>query len=190
MTTGRPTRVSLGGVALAVAAVSAGTAAGLVYVPVVGSYLGTLVGGFVAGLATEDRLTVASGIAAVLAGLGMLLAGTLPGNGLVDAVLALGSIDPVTLLVSVTLSFAVGAFGAHFGGDLRDGLTEPLEGPAPRRTGRVSTGSREPGTTTTAGTAEVDRDDADGADERATRDGAERPSADREAADLEPDGPE
>jgi len=49
------------------------------------------------------------------------------GNGVLAGVSALGSIAPATLLVSVLLSFTVGAFGAHFGDDLRDGLTDPVE---------------------------------------------------------------
>jgi len=128
-------RFSLVGFAVSLVTVGVGTAAGLAVVPVVGAYTGTLAGGFVAGLALEDRPTVEAGVAGILAALGILVAGTLVGSGIVAAVLALGAVDPVTLLVSAALSFAVGAFGAHFGDDLRDGLTEPVEEPASRSTG-------------------------------------------------------
>ncbi|PSP45885.1 hypothetical protein BRC69_04900 [Halobacteriales archaeon QH_6_66_25] len=96
--------------ALALVTVSLGTAAGLAFVPVVGTYFGTLAGAFVAGL-------------------GVLAAGPFVGSGIGAAVAGLAAVSPLTLLVSVALSFAVGAFGAHFGDDLRDGLTETVEEP-------------------------------------------------------------
>lgn len=134
-------RFSLLAFAVALVTVGAGTAAGLAFVPVAGTYLGILLGGFVSGLALEDRPVLEAGVAAVLAGLGVLLAGALPGNGLVAAVLAVASIPPTTLLVSVALSFAVGAFGGHFGNDLRDGLTDPVEASDPAPTVFESAGS-------------------------------------------------
>lgn len=128
--------------AVATVAVGVGTAAGLALVPLVGAYAGTLGGGFVAGLVREDRPLLEAGIAAVLAGLGVLVAGTLVGNGVVAAVRALASVGPVTLLVSAGLSAGVGVFGAHFGDDLRDGLTEPVEEPPSRRAAVGPTGTR------------------------------------------------
>jgi hypothetical protein len=129
VTDGSSSRFSLVGIAVAVVTVGLGAAAGLAIVPVVGSYLGMLLGGFVAGLAIEERPLLESGVAAVLASLGILAAGGLVGNGIVDALGALVSVGPLALLTSVVLGFAVGAFGAHFGDDLREGLTTPVEAP-------------------------------------------------------------
>lgn len=129
--TNRNPGFSLVAFAVALVTVSLGTAAGLAFVPVVGTYLGTLVGAFAAGLILERRPVLEGGVAGVLGGLGVLAAGPFVGNGVVAAITALGAIGPLTLLVSVVLSFAVGAFGAHFGDDLRDGLTEPIEEPSP-----------------------------------------------------------
>ncbi|EMA39121.1 YrzE family protein [Halobiforma nitratireducens] len=119
-------RTSLVGVVVAAMAVSIGTAAGLALVPVAGSFVGLFVGGFVAGMAIEDRPLLEAGVAGALANVGLLAASAGIGNGVVAAVAALGSIDPATLLVSIALGAAVGSFGAHFGDDLRDGLTEPV----------------------------------------------------------------
>jgi hypothetical protein len=127
VTDGGLSQFALVGFAVAVVTVGVGTAAGLALVPVVGSFLGMFLGGFVAGLAIEERPLLEAGVAAVLASLGILAAGAVIGNGVLAAVSALGSIAPATLLVSVLLSFTVGAFGAHFGDDLRDGLTDPVE---------------------------------------------------------------
>jgi len=126
---------SLAGFAVAVVTVGTGAAAGLALVPTVGSYLGMLLGAFVAGLAVEDHPLVESGVAATLAGLAILAAGSLIGNGPVAALSALASLPPTTLLTATVLSFAVGAFGAHLGDDLRDGLTTPVE---TRPTGRTT----------------------------------------------------
>lgn len=123
-------RFSLVAFALALVTVSLGTAAGLAFVPVVGTYVGTLAGAFVAGLAIENRPVLEGGVAGVIAGLGVLAAGPFVGSGIGAAVTGLAAVGPLTLLVSVALSFAVGAFGAHFGDDLRDGLTEPIGDPA------------------------------------------------------------
>lgn len=198
-------RVSLVALAVAVVTVGVGTAAGLAVVPTVGTYVGMLAGGFVAGLALEARPTVESGAAAALASVGVLVAGALPGTGVVDAVLSLTAVDPVTLLLSVVLAFAVGAFGGHFGDDLRDGLTEPLPDPSPtassqRVDSRSATAdadalasSDDERTTAAAGDPANDvpeaerRDSADGqgagADEAAVD--RERSSGDREEADFE-----
>jgi len=121
--------------ALALVTVSLGTVAGLAFVPVVGTYAGTLAGAFVAGLALERRPTLEGGVAGVIAGLGVLAAGPFVGSGIGAAVAGLAAVGPLTLLVSAVLSFGVGAFGAHFGDDLRDGLTEPVEAPASGSTG-------------------------------------------------------
>ena len=122
-------RFSLVAFALALVTVSLGTAAGLAFVPVVGTYFGTLAGAFVAGLAVEKRPVLEGGLAGVIAGLGVLAAGPFVGSGIGAAVAGLAAVGPLTLLVSVALSFAVGAFGAHFGDDLRDGLTETVKEP-------------------------------------------------------------
>ena len=125
---------SLAGFAVAVVAVGPGAAAGLALVPTAGSYLGMLLGAFVAGLAVEDHPLVESGVAAALASLGILAAGSLVGNGPIAALSTLASLPPTTLLTATVLSFAVGAFGAHLGDDLRDGLTTPVETPPTGRT--------------------------------------------------------
>ncbi len=119
--------------------VSLGVAAGLTLLPVAGSFVGMALGGFVAGLALEERPLVEAGTAATLASLGLLMMGPFIGNGIVAALFALSSIAPTTLLGSIGLSFAVGAFGAHFGDDLREGLTAPLEEPPARRRSQAST---------------------------------------------------
>jgi len=118
---------SLGGFAIAVVAVAIGAVAGLSLVPVAGSFLGVLVGGVVAGLVTEKRPLLEAGVAGSLASLGIVMAGGVIGNGATAGVAALGAVAPTTLLISVALSFAVGAFGAHFGDDLREGLTAPVD---------------------------------------------------------------
>ncbi|MEF8812748.1 MAG: hypothetical protein V5A55_02905 [Halovenus sp.] len=163
--------------AVAAVAVGVGTAAGLALVPVVGAYVGTLVGGFVAGLVREDRPLLEAGVAAVLAGLGILVAGTLVGNGVVAAVRALASVDPVTLLVSAGLSFGVGVFGAHFGDDLRDGLTEPVEEPPSRPAAVGSTGTQ-PRTTESSDAEQRNP-------ERADEGSADRRPGESESSDLE-----
>lgn len=127
MTDGRFWQFTLAGFAIAVSTVGVGTAAVLAFVPLVGSYLGMLAGGFVAGLAIERRPLPEAGVAAVLSNLGILLVGALDGNGVVAALSALVSLPPLSLATASVLSFAVGAFGAHFGDDLRDGLTTPVE---------------------------------------------------------------
>jgi len=127
VTGGGLTRFSLADFAVALVTVGLGTAVGLAAIPVVGSYLGMLAGGFVAGLALERRPMLESGLAAVLANLGILAAGSVIGSGVGAAVSALGAVGPAALASSVLLGFAVGAFGAHFGDDMREGLTEPVE---------------------------------------------------------------
>lgn len=138
MTGSRLVGFSLAGFAVAVVAVGTGAAVGLALVPAVGSYLGMLLGALVAGLAVEDRPLVEGGVAAALAGLGILAAGSLVGNGPVAALSTLVSLPVTTLLTAAVLSFATGAFGAHFGDDLRDGLTTPVE---TTPTGRTTPGT-------------------------------------------------
>lgn len=177
-------RFSLVALTVAVVTVGVGTALGLTFVPTVGSYLGMLAGGLVAGLAIEARPTVESGLAAVLASLGLLVAGGLPGAGVVDAVLSLTAVDPVTLLVSLALAFAVGAFGGHFGDDLRDGLTEPLPEPAPPASSeRVDdqSATTDPDALTSS---ERDRPAVDATDQPQGRDDPEE-SVDREETEFE-----
>lgn len=127
MTDGSTLQFSVVGFIVAVVAIGIGTAAGLAFVPVAGSYVGMVVGGLVAGLAVEKRPLIESGIAAVLANLGILFTGGMLGTGALGGLSALGSISLPALAVSILLSFAVGGFGGHFGHDIRDGLTEPVE---------------------------------------------------------------
>ena len=180
---------ALGVFVAALAAVSVGTAAGLAVVPVAGSYVGTALGAFLLGLALPDRPTLAAGIAGVLARLGVLTAGGAIGDGLLAGLAGLTAIQPVTLVVSLGLAFVVGALGAHFGDDLRDGLTEPLEEPSP--VGTTGTTSEPPRQSTEATADEQtpvsDRADeqtpvSDRADEQTTASGgADEPSGGRDA---------
>lgn len=130
VTRGGLSRFSPAGFVAAAVTVGVGTTAGLAAVPVAGSYLGMLLGGFVAGLAVEDRPVLEGGVAAVVATLGVLAAGGFVGSGVAGGVAALAAVAPLTLLISVALSFAVGGFGAHLGDDLRHGLTEAGEAPS------------------------------------------------------------
>lgn len=134
-------RTSRAVVALAaVVFVAAGTAAGTGLVPVAGSFVGSLVGAFLLGFAVESRPVLEAAVAAVLARIGLVAAGSLVGTDLAGGLGALGMIDPTTLVVPVAVSALVGALGAHFGDDLRDGLTTPVETATP-------TGSRSATTT-------------------------------------------
>ena len=158
-------RFSFGGFAIAVGAIGLGTIGGLTLIPVVGSMLGMLVGGFVAGLLTDDRPLLEAGTAASLASLGLIMAGGFIGNGIGAAVAALGSVAPTTVLASVTLSFVVGAFGAHFGNDLRDGLTAPIE-ESPTRT-RDTLRRPSPASEPTGSDAEADAGSRESLDDQA-----------------------
>jgi len=156
------------GFAVALVTVGVGTVLGRATVPVVGSYLGMLLGGVVAGLTVDERPLHETGLAAVLATLGVLAAGAGIGSGPAAAVSALGAVEPTTLLVSAVLGFAVGAFGAHFGDDIRDGMTAPVETPPTKSTG---TGLVSPPL--------AEEETVDDQEAKADRDGIER-SADSE----------
>jgi len=166
------TEFSLVGFAVALVTVAVGTAAGLTAIPTVGSYLGMVLGGFVAGLAIDDRPVIEAGVAAVLANFGILMLGPFIGNGVVAAVTALGSVAPTTLLVSIVLSFALGAFGGHFGDDLRVGLTDSVE-ETPSRPRDAATYVPDP---SLSDDESIDRELAD-------QDSAEYEPIDREPAD-------
>ncbi|WP_435361546.1 hypothetical protein [Haloarchaeobius sp. DFWS5] len=113
--------------AVALVTVGIGAAAGMEYIPVVGTYVGTLLGGFAVGLAFEEKPLLEAGVAATVAGLGVILVAKLLGNGLIGAIIGLFSLNLQLLLVAAGLSFGAGAVGAHFGNDLRDGLTKPVD---------------------------------------------------------------
>lgn len=115
--------------AVALGTVALGTAGGITLLPMlkVGSFLGMLLGGFAAGLAFEDRPLLESGGAGLLAGLGVILVSQLSGGGLIGALIGLVTLGPQILLLTGVLSFGLGALGAHFGNDFRDGLTQPVE---------------------------------------------------------------
>lgn len=124
--------------AVALLAVGVGATLGLEFVPMVGLYVGTLLGGFAAGLAFEQRPLVESGLAGLFAGMGVLLASKLIGGDIVDALIGLITLQPQLLVLSAALSLTTGVLGAHFGNDLRDGLTRPINesgstSTAPRR---------------------------------------------------------
>jgi hypothetical protein len=115
--------------AVALGTVALGTAGGITLLPMlkVGSFLGMLLGGFAAGLAFEDRPLLESGAAGLLAGLGVILVSQLSGGGIIGALIGLVTLGPQILLLTGVLSFGLGALGAHFGNDFRDGLTQPVE---------------------------------------------------------------
>lgn len=138
MTDSQNAGLSPAGFVVALVTVGVGAAAGLAFVPLVGSYLGMLLGGFAAGVAVEDRPLAEAGVAALLAGLAILAAGAFIESGVGAAVSALAALPARTLLTTTGLSFAVGAFGAHFGDDLRDGLTASVE-PGPSGPARPET---------------------------------------------------
>lgn len=120
----------LGLLLAATGVVGAGTAAGLSVPVVAGSFVGAAVAAGLVGLATPDRPLVETGVAAVVARLGLLAAGPAVGAGPGAGLAALGTLDPAAVVPALAVSFAVGALGAHFGTDLRHGLTTPVESPS------------------------------------------------------------
>ena len=112
--------------AVALVAVAFGAAGGMALIPFVGSYAGMGIGAFAAGLAFADRSLLETGLAAALTKVGTVT-WSLLGGGIIDAIMSLISLSPGIVLLSVVLSFGVGALGAHFGNDLRDGLTRPVD---------------------------------------------------------------
>ncbi|WP_267644201.1 hypothetical protein [Haloarchaeobius amylolyticus] len=113
--------------AVALVTVVLGAVLGMEYIPLVGTYVGTLLGAFVAGLAVDEKPTLEAGVAAVVAVFGVSLAATIIGEGIVAAIIALITVNPQTLGIAAALSFGAGSLGAHFGNDLRDGLTRPVD---------------------------------------------------------------
>ncbi|MFD1513371.1 hypothetical protein [Halomarina rubra] len=113
--------------AVALLSVGTGAAVGVEFVPMVGLYVGTLAGGFAAGLAFERRPLLESGLAGLFAGMGVLLVSKLVGGNIIEAILGLIALQPQLLVISAALSFTTGMLGAYFGNDLRDGLTRPID---------------------------------------------------------------
>ena len=103
--------------------VAIGAFGGMQLIPLVGSYLGVLLGGFAAGLAFEERPLLEVGLAGLLVGTAATVIQHF-GLGLI-------TIGPQAwlelVLLGAVLGFGLGATGAHFGNDLRDGLTRPVE---------------------------------------------------------------
>jgi hypothetical protein len=116
--------------AVALGTVALGTAAGFTLVPMVGSYIGMMLGGFAAGLAFENRPLLESGVSGLFAGLGALVVSKLGGGliGIISGIIELIVMKPQIMLLVAVLSFGLGAVGAHFGNDFRDGLTKPVDG--------------------------------------------------------------
>lgn len=114
---------------MALGTVALGTAGGFALIPWLGSYVGLGLGGFAAGLTFEDRPLLESGAAGLLAGLGALLVAHLGGGliGIVGGIVDLVLLQTQKLLLTGVLSFGVGAVGAHFGNDFRDGLTKSVD---------------------------------------------------------------
>jgi hypothetical protein len=116
--------------AVALGTVALGTAAGFTLVPMVGSYIGMMLGGFAAGLAFENRPLLESGVSGLFAGLGALVVSKLGGGliGIISGIIELIVMKPQIMLLVAVLSFGLSAVGAHFGNDFRDGLTKPVDG--------------------------------------------------------------
>ena len=103
--------------------VAIGAFGGMQLIPLVGSYLGILLGGFAAGLAFEDRPFLEVGLAGLLVG---MVATVIQNLGL--GLITIGPQGWIQIvLLGAVLGFGLGATGAHFGNDLRDGLTRPIE---------------------------------------------------------------
>jgi len=146
----RSVRFSAAAFVLALVAVCGGAWAGLVAVPRVGTFLGMLGGGFLLGAASGSRPVAEGALAGTVAALSVLGAAGIPGTGPVGAVTALGAVEPTRLSLTVALGAFSGGLGAHLGDDVRDGLTEPVDGDARGSGGRrEDTGGHEnPGTVT------------------------------------------
>jgi len=116
--------------AVALGTVALGTAAGFTLVPMVGSYIGMMLGGFAAGLAFENRPLLESGVSGLFAGLGALVVSKLGGGliGIISGIIELIVMKPQIMLLVAVLSFGLSAVGSHFGNDFRDGLTKPVDG--------------------------------------------------------------
>lgn len=116
--------------AVALGTVALGTAAGFTMIPVLGSFVGLALGGFAAGLAFEKRPLLESGSAGLLAGLGSLIVSKIGGGliGIITGIIDLIVLQPQKVLLFAVLSFGLAAIGAHFGNDLRDGLTRSVDG--------------------------------------------------------------
>ena len=103
--------------------VTIGAFGGMQLLPLVGSYLGILLGGFAAGLAFEKRPLLEVGLAGLLVG---TVATVIQNLGL--GLITIGPQGWIQIaLLGAVLGFGLGAIGAHFGNDLRDGLTRPIE---------------------------------------------------------------
>lgn len=130
MTDSESSWFSTGRFAVALGTVALGTAGGIAILPVFGQYLGMLLGGFAAGLAADDRPLLEAGTAGLLSGLGVVIVSRVVGLGpieIIQSIIALLATGPQVLLLTGVLSFGVGALGAHFGSDFREGLERPVE---------------------------------------------------------------
>lgn len=116
------------GVALII--IGLGTYIGLSILAFAGAFIGMFIASLVFGLTVKGRPIVEGATAAGVSKLALLLSGGVIGNSIGGAAVAISSVSPTTLLVSVLLGVAVGAFGTHFGDDLREGLTTPVEEPS------------------------------------------------------------
>lgn len=119
---------------VALGTVALGTAGGVALIAIpflgaIGPYIGILMGGFAAGLAFDDRPLLESGAAGLVSGIGYMLVSRIVDGGLLDGLIGLITLGPQILLLTAVLSFGLGALGAHFGNDFRDGLTRPVEEP-------------------------------------------------------------
>ncbi|KYH26478.1 hypothetical protein HAPAU_15760 [Halalkalicoccus paucihalophilus] len=103
---------------VALALVAVGVFVGGATIPLAGGLLGAFIAAFLLGVASERRPMAEAGTAsAAVLGLSTVfdsLAWILADNGL--AIVALGAV----------LGLVLGALGAYFGSDLRDGLTREL----------------------------------------------------------------
>lgn len=103
---------------VALAALSAaGMALSSTYLPF-GWYAVPFVVGFLAGVATPGRVTIEAGAA------GLVTAGV--AGAVFDPLLTLFGLGSYVVIAAGAGGFVTAALGAHFGSDLRDGLTREL----------------------------------------------------------------
>ncbi|WP_135828902.1 hypothetical protein [Halorussus halobius] len=101
-----------------------GTVAGNAFVPIpfvdsLAGLVGAFVGAFVLGLAVERSTVLESAVAGAAAlGVGVLLTNL--------TLSVVGGLGVPMAAVGAGAGLVVGALGAHFGGDLRDGLTQDV----------------------------------------------------------------
>lgn len=111
----------------AVLVIGSGGAVGVTTVPTVGLATGIFTGAFLLGAVAEQNPLVEAATAALAVQLGMLAVVGIPGGGVTEAAVVVSSVSVGTLALSLATTAIVGALGAHFGHDLRDGIITPID---------------------------------------------------------------